>query len=120
MDVEIAQHSGFCYGVKEAIKLATETAEVSDRRTVTFGPLIHNPQEIERLGREYGIERVDALDGLTDANVVIRAHGVPPEEFERAAAQNLVGHHPEGVDVGPVVGVRVGRGLLGRIVGRGA
>jgi 4-hydroxy-3-methylbut-2-enyl diphosphate reductase len=89
MDVEIAQHSGFCYGVKEAIKLATETAEASDRRTVTFGPLIHNPQEIERLGREYGIERVDALDGLTDANVVIRAHGVPPEEFERAAVQNL-------------------------------
>jgi 4-hydroxy-3-methylbut-2-enyl diphosphate reductase len=89
MEVEVAQHSGFCYGVKEAIKLATETAAVSDQRTVTFGPLIHNPQEIDRLNREYGIERVDSLDGLRDANVVIRAHGVPPEEFERARAQDL-------------------------------
>lgn len=89
MDVEVAHHSGFCYGVKEAIKLATETAEASDRATVTLGPLIHNPQEIERLNREYGIERVDSLDGLADANVVIRAHGVPPEYFDRAAAQGL-------------------------------
>ncbi|MBI3607501.1 MAG: 4-hydroxy-3-methylbut-2-enyl diphosphate reductase [Nitrospirae bacterium] len=89
MDVEVAHHSGFCYGVKEAIKLATETADGADRRTVTFGPLIHNPQEIDRLSRDHGIERVDSLDGLTDANVVIRAHGVPPEEFDRAAAQRL-------------------------------
>ena len=89
MDVEVAQHSGFCYGVKEAIKLATETAAESDRPTVTFGPLIHNPQEIDRLSRDYGIERVDSLDGLAGANVVIRAHGVPPEDFERAAAQQL-------------------------------
>lgn len=89
MDVEVAHHSGFCYGVKEAIKLATETAEASDRPTVTLGPLIHNPQEIDRLNREYGIDRVESLDGLTDANVVIRAHGVPPEYFERANAQQL-------------------------------
>ncbi len=89
MDVEVAQHSGFCYGVKEAIKLATETAETSDRPTVTLGPLIHNPQEIDRLNREYGIERIDSLDGVTDANVVIRAHGVPPEYFDAAAAQQL-------------------------------
>lgn len=89
MDVEVAHHSGFCYGVKEAIKLATETAAGSEKRTVTFGPLIHNPQEIDRLNRDYGIERVNTLEGLSDANVVIRAHGVPPEDFERAAAQNL-------------------------------
>jgi 4-hydroxy-3-methylbut-2-enyl diphosphate reductase len=89
MEVEVAQHSGFCYGVKEAIKLATETAEGSEQRTVTFGPLIHNPQEIERLSREYAIERVDSLEGLRDVNVVIRAHGVPPEDFERAETQNL-------------------------------
>lgn len=89
MDVEVAQHSGFCYGVKEAIKLATETAEASDRPTVTLGPLIHNPQEIDRLKREFGIERIDSLDGVTNANVVIRAHGVPPEYFDTAAAQQL-------------------------------
>lgn len=89
MEVEVAHHSGFCYGVKEAIKLATETAEASDRPTVTLGPLIHNPQEIDRLNREYGIERIDSLDGVTGANVVIRAHGVPPESFDVAAAQQL-------------------------------
>ena len=36
----------------------------------------------------------------------------------RLAAQHLVGHDPQGVDVGPVVGVGIGRRLFGGHVGR--
>ncbi len=87
-EVELARHSGFCYGVKEAIKLAAEAA-ASGGPTKTYGPLIHNPQEIARLEEEYGIEPITSLDGFRDATIVIRAHGVPPEDFEKARAQNL-------------------------------
>ena len=38
----------------------------------------------------------------------------------RPAGEHLVGHHAEGVDVGAVIDVGIGGGLLGRHVGRGA
>lgn len=38
----------------------------------------------------------------------------------RLAGQQLIGHHAEGVEVGPVIDVRIGRGLLRGHVGRGA
>ncbi|MBI5198224.1 MAG: 4-hydroxy-3-methylbut-2-enyl diphosphate reductase [Nitrospirae bacterium] len=88
-EIEVARHSGFCYGVKEAIDKATETAENSGAPTKTYGPLIHNPQEIERLRGEYGIESLSTLENFRDGNLVIRAHGVPPEDYERARANNL-------------------------------
>ncbi len=89
MEIEIARHSGFCFGVKEAIVKATEIAKESSLPTKTFGPLIHNPQEINRLHDEYGIEKVDSFDDFYDGNLVIRAHGVPPEEYEKARKNNL-------------------------------
>ena len=89
MEIEIAHHSGFCFGVKEAIIKATEIARESSLPTKTFGPLIHNPQEITRLQDEYGIEKVDSFEDFHDGNLVIRAHGVPPEEYEKALANNL-------------------------------
>ena len=88
-EVELGRHSGFCFGVKVAIQLATEAAQDQSVPTRTLGPLIHNPQEIERLRREYGIESISSLAEAPGGNVVIRAHGVPPEEYERAHARGL-------------------------------
>lgn len=88
MEVELARHSGFCYGVKEALKLATEAAR-EEGPTYTYGPLIHNPQEIDRLRREYGVRAVETFDQLRGGTVVIRAHGVPPEDYQAAADRGL-------------------------------
>ncbi|HXN07677.1 MAG TPA: hypothetical protein VN944_11525, partial [Nitrospiria bacterium] len=84
MEIEIARHSGFCFGVQEAIVKATEAALQSPLPTKTLGPLIHNPQEIQRLQIEHGIENVQSFDDFKNGNLVIRAHGVPPEEYEKA------------------------------------
>lgn len=89
MEIEIARHSGFCFGVKEAIVKATEAASESPLPTKTYGPLIHNPQEIKRLHDDYGIEKVDSFDTFVNGNLVIRAHGVPPEEYEKAKRNKL-------------------------------
>ena len=88
-EIEVASHSGFCFGVKVAITKATEAAQDSSVPTKTYGPLIHNPQEIERLRVEYGVEAVSSLDNFRDGNLVIRAHGVPPEDYEKAMANHL-------------------------------
>lgn len=89
MEIEIARHSGFCFGVQEAIVKATEAALQSPLPTKTLGPLIHNPQEIKRLQIEHGIENVRSFDDFKNGNLVIRAHGVPPEEYEKARKNNL-------------------------------
>lgn len=89
IQIKVARHSGFCFGVREAIKKATEVAQSSPLPTKTYGPLIHNPQEIERLREEYSIESVENLGDYRDGNLIIRAHGVPPEEYEKAVSNSL-------------------------------
>ena len=50
MKLTIGEHAGFCFGVRRAVLKAFECAE-KQLPCVTLGPLIHNPQEVERLRR---------------------------------------------------------------------
>ena len=87
-EVRIAQRTGFCYGVREAIDKAKESA-AAGKRTHTLGQVVHNEGVIADLAA-MGIETVDALDDVTEgAAVVIRAHGVRPEVMERATDKGL-------------------------------
>jgi hypothetical protein len=43
-----AKNSGFCFGVKRAVNLAEKAVELGSN-TYTLGPIIHNPQEVNRL-----------------------------------------------------------------------
>ncbi|MBW2673944.1 MAG: hypothetical protein JRD89_11105, partial [Deltaproteobacteria bacterium] len=54
----------------------------------TYGPLIHNPQTVELL-RERGIVPVDSVDSIRDGIVVIRAHGISPQEKERIREKGI-------------------------------
>ena len=49
--ITIAKSAGFCFGVKRAIDLAQDIAS-KNSDVYTFGPLIHNPQEVARLEKE--------------------------------------------------------------------
>ena len=82
MEVVLAKHLGFCYGVKRAIKIARENAS-PDGKSCTLGPIIHNPQMVERLKRE-GVGTVDALEEMDEGTVIIRSHGVGPQVYEQA------------------------------------
>src|SRR3954452_602782 len=86
--VRIANRTGFCYGVREAIDKAKESA-AAGKRTHTLGQTVHNEGVIRDL-QALGVETVDELDDVdAGAAVVIRAHGVRPGVMERAAARGL-------------------------------
>ncbi len=87
MKIILAEKAGFCFGVKRAIETAFKAA--SKGRVYCLGPLIHNPQEIERL-RQEGVETVESLDVLSKGDaVIIRSHGVPPSVLARARDKGL-------------------------------
>ncbi len=87
MEVILADYLGFCYGVKRAIKIARENASV-DGRACTLGPIIHNPQMVERLRKE-GVGTVDSLEEMNNGTIIIRSHGVGPEIYEQANKMSL-------------------------------
>lgn len=87
MKVILADRAGFCFGVKRAINTAFEAAAKGG--VYCLGPLIHNPQEVERL-RRAGVETVDDFAGLKPGDsLIIRSHGVPPSILDRAREKGL-------------------------------
>lgn len=87
MNVILAEHLGFCYGVKRAIKLAKDSASPTVR-TCTLGPIIHNPQMVAKLTDE-GVGMVDTLDEMAAGTIIIRSHGVGPQVYEAAEKSGL-------------------------------
>jgi 4-hydroxy-3-methylbut-2-enyl diphosphate reductase len=80
-----AERAGFCFGVKRAIDMAFKVADECSNGVVTLGPIIHNPQMIEKL-EEAGIKYIDNVSDLDDLEgvrtVIIRTHGVPLKDIE--------------------------------------
>jgi len=87
-EVRIAQRTGFCYGVREAIDKAKE-ASAAGKSTHTLGQVVHNEGVVRDL-QDLGIQTVESLDDVDHgAAVVIRAHGVRPDVMERAEQRGL-------------------------------
>lgn len=77
MEIIVAEQSGFCFGVKEAINKTFRAAnEIKDKSIYTFGPLIHNSQVIDQL-RSLGIDSIDSVEQKPNSTVIVRSHGVP-------------------------------------------
>ena len=77
MPVQVAQHAGFCMGVRRAVMEAMKAASTGED-IVTFGQLVHNPEVIDRLSQT-GVPAVDTVAQATGKTVIIRSHGVSPE-----------------------------------------
>ncbi len=85
MDIRIAEHAGFCFGVKRAtgeLERAISEAE-EGRKVYTLGKIIHNEHYTDSL-RSLGVEEVSrgdipailaAADRGDAITLVIRAHG---------------------------------------------
>jgi (E)-4-hydroxy-3-methyl-but-2-enyl pyrophosphate reductase len=87
MEVYVADKAGFCFGVKRAINTAFEAA--AKGKVYCLGPLIHNPQEVERL-RQAGVELVEDFSSLIRGEyLIIRSHGVPPGVLKLACEKEL-------------------------------
>lgn len=89
MEVIVADNAGFCFGVKRAIKMATDTLNEAPGPVKSLGQLIHNPQVVSQFQRR-GLEVVsDVTELAPDGTVVIRSHGVGPEVRDQATARGL-------------------------------
>jgi (E)-4-hydroxy-3-methyl-but-2-enyl pyrophosphate reductase len=77
--VVLARTAGFCIGVKRALELVLKAINENQTKIYTYGPLIHNPQVLEML-RERGISVLEPGAAVPEGLVVIRAHGIPPQE----------------------------------------
>ncbi len=87
MEIVVADKAGFCFGVKRAINTAFDAA--GKGKVYCLGPLIHNPQEVERLGKA-GVKTVADCSQLAPGDsLIIRSHGVPPSVLEKARKLGL-------------------------------
>jgi 4-hydroxy-3-methylbut-2-enyl diphosphate reductase len=79
MKLIIAETAGFCMGVDMALhKLDNALTNFPSHGTIyTLGPIIHNPQVLERYQR-LGVSQTDGAASVNNGDiVVIRAHGIP-------------------------------------------
>jgi 4-hydroxy-3-methylbut-2-enyl diphosphate reductase len=89
LQVDIDQHSGFCFGVVYAIEMAEEILD-QEGYLYCLGDIVHNDEEVKRLTQK-GLKIIDHGDlyGLKDKKVLIRAHGEPPSTYQLAIQNNL-------------------------------
>lgn len=77
MEIKLAKSYGFCFGVKRAIKIAEESPN-----SKTYGPLIHNKNEIARLQENFNVGLVENLKEIEPkSRVIVRTHGIPKNEL---------------------------------------
>jgi 4-hydroxy-3-methylbut-2-enyl diphosphate reductase len=82
LKIIVSEGVGFCSGVKRAIKMALAAAGRSSNGVYSLGPLIHNPQVVEKL-RGVGVRPLERL-GKGGGEIVVRSHGASPEIIKRA------------------------------------
>jgi 4-hydroxy-3-methylbut-2-en-1-yl diphosphate reductase len=89
MIVEIDGHSGFCFGVQNAVEIA-EKSLAEGEKVYCLGSIVHNDREVERL-KSLGLESIDhtKFHDLKDCKVLIRAHGEPPSTYRIAEENNI-------------------------------
>lgn len=92
LEIIVAENSGFCFGVKEAIKKTYETINDNENKGIhiyTYGPLIHNDQVISELHKQ-GVICIDSLEQAEAGSIVIvRSHGVPKAFYEEAENKHI-------------------------------
>lgn len=96
LTVDIDKNSGFCAGVIRAIGQAEEFLDKakesgdSDRKLFSLGAIVHNDAELHRLV-DKGLVTIDKedLEEMIQADgevLLIRAHGEPPQTYDKAHA----------------------------------
>lgn len=85
MEITIARTAGFCWGVRRTVNKVHETVEEGRARVATLGPVIHNPQTIEKFESK-GVQVYGRVEDVPDGTtLVIRTHGavIPQQELAK-------------------------------------
>ena len=119
MKVVLASTAGFCIGVKRALEMVLKAINENQPKIYTYGPLIHNPQVLELL-RERGITILKPGEEVPKGLVVIRAHGIPPQErrlLEQAGGRIIDATCPRVAKVQAIIRRWAAKGCATLIVG---
>ena len=92
MEVILASHAGYCFGVKRAVDMVYELTESNETGSpiYTLGPIIHNETVVKDLETK-GVKVIseDDIASLNEGTVVIRAHGVPKDVCDALDRQKV-------------------------------
>jgi 4-hydroxy-3-methylbut-2-enyl diphosphate reductase len=84
--IEKAARTGFCFGVKRAVKTLEKVAR--ERGGVeTLGAVVHNQQVLQKLA-EIGVKVANNIEDIRGNTVVTSSHGVSPELEEKIRARH--------------------------------
>jgi 4-hydroxy-3-methylbut-2-enyl diphosphate reductase len=86
MKIIKAEHLGMCFGVRDAIALAINTAR--QEPLTILGDLVHNETVLAGL-REHGIRFAQQAAQVSTRTVMITAHGASERAIDAARAQGL-------------------------------
>ena len=83
MKITVAKDAGYCFGVRDAVNMAYDTAE-KNGDIYMLGDIVHNENVIKDL-KKTGSKVVDSLDDVPkDKPILFRAHGTVNSLWEDA------------------------------------
>ncbi len=88
MQIKIAEHCGFCFGVRRAIDIAERLLSQSNGAVYSWGEIIHNPKVVERFSKK-GMKVITDLKAAEQGTILISSHGTSPEALEAIHKKNL-------------------------------
>lgn len=87
--IEIANHSGYCFGVKRAMEI-TQNALNDDPETIyAIGPIIHNDQAMLPLLEKGLIIEDDPQNMKKKSTAIIRSHGLPRQIYDTIGRREI-------------------------------
>ena len=88
MKILLAKDAGYCFGVRDAVSLAYETAE-KEGEVFMLGDIVHNENVVEEL-EETGVKVVNSLDKVPDNKpILFRAHGTVPDVWKESKMREM-------------------------------
>ena len=88
MKVLLAKDAGYCFGVRDAVNLAYETAE-KEGEVYMLGHIVHNENVVTELEKT-GTKVIDDLNEVPDNKpILFRAHGTVPKVWDEAKKKGI-------------------------------
>ena len=88
MKILLAKDAGYCFGVRDAVNLAYDTAK-DHGEVYMLGTIVHNEKVVEDLSKS-GTKVVDKLVEVpSDRPILFRAHGTAPSVWDKAKNKSL-------------------------------
>ncbi len=88
MKVLLAKDAGYCFGVRDAVNLAYETAE-KEGEVYMLGHIVHNENVVTELEKT-GTKVIDDLNEVPDNKpILFRAHGTVPKVWDEAEKKSI-------------------------------